>query len=353
MNIQAKYRSKKTYYIHGIGLAYEVTFNSSGAETNILYYHYDQLGSTNAITNSSGAITDRVEYDIYGRTLYRSGTTDTPYLYVGQFGIQTDPSGLHHMRARYYNPLLMRFINADPIGFSGGSNWYAYANNSPLIYIDPSGLCPSLDGGGSWITNALSSAWTFTKRSFGATIDGIYNVGVDIEWLLLKAATGVYAVYDTTPWTQVDAYTDGLRNITMRAGWYEENWGSSLVKNTIMIGSIVAGSGVAGGTKSAITTAGTTANAGRTITAVENAATVANPFKGKTAQKIEDMLTKKGYEPRGPDPLTGRGGYVNPQNGRSYHIDPANKFGEPSHVDVNRLPKNTPELPKKKYPFGE
>jgi RHS repeat-associated protein len=62
-------------------------------------------------------ITDRVEYDIYGRTLHRSGTTDTSFLYVGQFGIQTDPTGLQHMRARYYNPHLMRFLNADPIGF--------------------------------------------------------------------------------------------------------------------------------------------------------------------------------------------------------------------------------------------
>jgi hypothetical protein len=34
----------------------------------------------------------------------------------------------------------MRFINADPIGFSGGMNWYSYAGNSPLMFIDPSGL---------------------------------------------------------------------------------------------------------------------------------------------------------------------------------------------------------------------
>ncbi|MDR1283464.1 MAG: hypothetical protein LBK99_21985 [Opitutaceae bacterium] len=42
---------------------------------------------------------------------------------------------------------------------------------------------------------------------------------------------------------------------------------------------------------------------------------------------------------------------VNPKNGRSYHINEANSFGEPSHIDVNR-PRNFDGLDKKKLPFG-
>ena len=45
------------------------------------------------------------------------------------------------MRARYYNPRIMRFLNADPIGFGGGSNWYAAFNGNPLSFMDPSGYC--------------------------------------------------------------------------------------------------------------------------------------------------------------------------------------------------------------------
>ncbi len=63
------------------------------------------------------------------------------------------------------------------------------------------------------------------------------------------------------------------------------------------------------------------------------------------------MFLKKGFEPRGPDPLNGKGGYVNPKNGRSYHIDEANSFGEPPHIDVNR-PRGFDGLDKKKLPFG-
>jgi hypothetical protein len=54
------------------------------------------------------------------------------------------------MRVRYYNPILMRFINADPIGFAVGSNWYAYAGNSPLMVVGPSGFCRKSISAGSW-----------------------------------------------------------------------------------------------------------------------------------------------------------------------------------------------------------
>lgn len=61
-----------------------------------------------------------------------------------------------------------------------------------------------------------------------------------------------------------------------------------------------------------------------------------NPFEGKSPGEIDDMLRGKGFQPSGPDPINGKGGYVNPRTGRSYHIDVNNRFGEPPHVDINR-----------------
>lgn len=75
---------------------------------------------------------------------------------------------------------------------------------------------------------------------------------------------------------------------------------------------------------------------------------VGNPFRGKSPQQIDKMFRNKGFEPRGRNPSAGEGGFVNPNTGRSFHIDPKNKFGEASHVDVNR-PRGFKGLDKKKY----
>ena len=50
------------------------------------------------------------------------------------------------MRARYYNPYLCRFISADPTGFGGGLNHFAYANGNPVSFSDPSGLNAAATG---------------------------------------------------------------------------------------------------------------------------------------------------------------------------------------------------------------
>ena len=47
-----------------------------------------------------------------------------------------------YYRARYYDPKLGRFLTEDPIGFSGGNNFYAYVGNAPTINVDPLGLGP-------------------------------------------------------------------------------------------------------------------------------------------------------------------------------------------------------------------
>src|SRR5437016_6116449 len=113
-------------------------------------YHYDYRGSTVALTDGSGNVTDRIEYSPYGMTAYRSGLSDTPFLFNGRYGVQTDLNGLLYMRARYYNPYICRFPNPDPLGFGGGLNFYAYADGNPVSMIDPFGLCSGDQTHSSW-----------------------------------------------------------------------------------------------------------------------------------------------------------------------------------------------------------
>jgi RHS repeat-associated protein len=141
--IEHKPDNTKRWYVWGgpAGLLYESQTDSGGTETNVRYYHSDQVGSMLALTDASANVTGRVEYSPYGMITHTSGVIDTPYLFNGAFGVQTDAeTGLLHMRARYYHPWLGRFLSEDPIQFSGGNNWYAFTSGDPIFGSDPSGL---------------------------------------------------------------------------------------------------------------------------------------------------------------------------------------------------------------------
>ncbi|MCP4698363.1 MAG: RHS repeat-associated core domain-containing protein, partial [Gammaproteobacteria bacterium] len=148
----------KTYYIYGPnGLIGEETDGEYRA------YHYDTRGSTTALTDTDGKVTDRFQYSPYGVLLKHlqyqynpDGTviaTDrtasppagrTPFLFNGKYGVMTDPSGLYYMRARYYNPEIRRFMNQDILMGSvtdGQSlNRFAFVSGNPVSYVDPFGL---------------------------------------------------------------------------------------------------------------------------------------------------------------------------------------------------------------------
>jgi RHS repeat-associated protein len=110
------------------------------------------LGSTIALVNSSGSIATQDSYEPFGKTAISGSATTNPYAFAGR---ELDTSGLYFMRARYYNPLLSRFISSDPIGLGGGqANFYGYAANDPLIFSDPSGF----GGGASY--DYKSGTWT-------------------------------------------------------------------------------------------------------------------------------------------------------------------------------------------------
>lgn len=79
-----------------------------------------------------------------------------------------------------------------------------------------------------------------------------------------------------------------------------------------------------------------------------------NPFYGKAPQQIDDMFQRKGFVPKGPDPMAGKGSYINPNTGRKYYIDPGGTYKkgiELLHIDIQRPSESL--LPKKTFPLGD
>lgn len=127
-----------TKYVYGLGLIGEEK------EGYFKTYHFDYRGSTVAMTDINGNITDTFKYDTYGKMTEHIGNSFVIFGYNGRDGVVTDRNGLLYMRARYYSPDMHRFINADIISGEISNaitlNRYAYANGNPVSNTDPFGL---------------------------------------------------------------------------------------------------------------------------------------------------------------------------------------------------------------------
>jgi RHS repeat-associated protein len=104
------------------------------------YYTRDHLGSIRELTDNTGAIRARYDYDIYGRATKVSGDKDAPFGFGGYY--THAPSGLALTLYRAYDSSVGRWLSQDPLGFVAGVNFYAYAENNPVSLTDPFGLNP-------------------------------------------------------------------------------------------------------------------------------------------------------------------------------------------------------------------
>ena len=146
-------------YVYGLGFIGE---EKRGKFTT---YHFDYRGSTVAITDDSGAVTDTYEYDSYGRVTSHRGKSSVIFTYNGRDGVVTDGNRLIYMRARYYSPAMRRFINADilygNISDSTSLNRYAYVNGNPVSFVDPFGLSAERGQGPSVLEAAYMASHVY------------------------------------------------------------------------------------------------------------------------------------------------------------------------------------------------
>jgi RHS repeat-associated protein len=116
-------------YLYGLDL-----ISVSDSANKKFYYHTDGLGSTTAITGSTGAVVKTYQYDAYGAVRTQTGTQPNEFTFTGE---QVDSSGLQYLRARYYDGATGRFVGRDPLPLL---QRYSYAGANPVNFTDPLGL---------------------------------------------------------------------------------------------------------------------------------------------------------------------------------------------------------------------
>jgi len=123
-------------YAHAAGL---VSRTAAGDTAD--YYTFDPMGNTSELTGPAGATRNAYAYQPFGQTILASQTVPNAFRFMGRFGILSDNTGLHSVRARQYDARTGRFVSMDPIGLSGGDlNLYRYAFNTPVNALDPLGF---------------------------------------------------------------------------------------------------------------------------------------------------------------------------------------------------------------------
>lgn len=116
------------------------------------YYYTDPQGTVLAKADASGAIVATYDYAPYGTAVASMSPAPNGPGYTGH--VNDPDSGLVYMQARYYDPAVGRFLSIDPVGPSPGNlfnfNRYDYANNNPVVNIDPDGTTCTKSESGSY-----------------------------------------------------------------------------------------------------------------------------------------------------------------------------------------------------------
>jgi RHS repeat-associated protein len=180
-------------YIYGNGLEARVKNGKAS------YYVTDVRGSVVAIVDEAGNITHKYKYDEFGKVMQKEEEDYNPFQYVGKYGVMCLNDHLYYMRARHYDPTIGRFLSEDPIW---STNLYPYADNNPIMGIDPRGLEMTYTYGGvtGYIQNDDGVAHIYFRNQKGDGYRHLSDAKLENEISnVLRAASRMYVCLSDYP----------------------------------------------------------------------------------------------------------------------------------------------------------
>ena len=179
----------------------------------------DHLGSTNVTANADGTMQSEMRYAPFGETRYTNGVTPSEYRYTGQ--LSQPELGLYYYVARWYDPQLGRFIQADTVvpnpGDAKAYDRYSYVLNNPINMNDPSGHCYNFS------SPACVAYWQ-AKTTYA--INYVYDITIDSA-----ANFSTNAVIEISH--AIKSIEVGVNNVSNGNGlnWIRKNLGGTTITN--------------------------------------------------------------------------------------------------------------------------
>ncbi|WKZ53206.1 MAG: RHS repeat-associated core domain-containing protein [Anaerolineales bacterium] len=196
--------------------------------TTLNYILGDHLGSTNIITNATGALVVETRYKPWGEVRYATAnqTLPTRFIFTGQYSYINDDAtdlgaagfGLMYFKARWYDPTTAHFSQADTVVSGGvqGADRYAYGLNNPLKYTDPSGhtaVCVDFADNGECLGWEDQAVTTDEKLAlFGVILVGEWSDAYKLAVLIAIQAVAI-RISDIVEGSVYDAFKNAF-NIT-------------------------------------------------------------------------------------------------------------------------------------------
>ena len=125
------------------GRPFAMTYQSANEDPQTYYYVLNLQGDVVKLVTASGTEAASYAYDAWGNLLSATGgmAYTNPLRYRGYY--YDAETRFYYLQSRYYDPVYHRFINADNYASTGqgflGTNMFAYCNNNPIKFSDPSG----------------------------------------------------------------------------------------------------------------------------------------------------------------------------------------------------------------------
>ncbi len=213
-------------YVYGVGLV-----GTSGIATARTYYDVDALGSVVGVSDANGSGIGRTMYGPFGEVIHQAGQAPTRFGFLGQWGVESEPTGLTSMRGRAYKSGDGMWLSEDPRGLGAGDiNTRRYAFNAPVDLVDVSGrACVAY-------RQLESSPWLLRSEAMDTANQEVMhehifyengrNIGYEKHGLFTEKSAWQYTItgecYD-------DAVMDKAVDIVTATGeWTAENYRLSL-----------------------------------------------------------------------------------------------------------------------------